>query len=158
MKRRLGLNRGQIAVVITLVMPVLLGAMGLGMDMAVLYYNWMELQKAADAAALAGAEQLTGDPTTTDNSSVTACAQLYACQDGVSVRSQGTCPNNTEACAGGTNDPMTVTPAADARSVTVTINRAVPYFFFKLIGLTQGSVAVHATAGILPTKGVCGAA
>lgn len=158
MKRRLALNRGQIAVVITLVMPVLLGAMGLGMDMAVLYYNWMELQKAADAAALAGAEQLTGDPTTTDNSSVTACAQLYACQDGVSVRSQGTCPNNTEACAGGTNDPMTVTPAADARSVTVTINRAVPYFFFKLIGLTQGSVAVHATAGILPTKGVCGAA
>jgi Flp pilus assembly protein TadG len=158
MKPKLRLTKGQMAVVITIAMPVLIGAMGLGMDMAVLYYNWVQLQKAADAAALAGAEQLTGDPTTTDNSAVTACAQLYACQDGVSVQTQGTCPGNTEVCAGGTADPMTITPAADERSVTVTVRRTVPYFFFKLIGINDAGVAVRATAGILPTTGVCGAA
>jgi Flp pilus assembly protein TadG len=42
-------------------MTVLLGAMGLGADMAVLYYNWVILQKGVDAAALAGAGYLQSD-------------------------------------------------------------------------------------------------
>jgi Flp pilus assembly protein TadG len=158
MRRCLRLSRGQMAVVMTIALPVLIGAMGLGADVGVLYLNWVRLQKAADAAALAGAEQLTGDPTTTSNSSITACAQLYACQDGMSVEPQGSCPNNAETCTGGTNDTMTVTPASDAKSVTVTISRTVPYFFFRVLGLTQGGVAVRATAGILPTTGACQAA
>jgi Flp pilus assembly protein TadG len=60
-------SKGQIAAILMIVMPVLLGVMGLGADISVLYYNWVALQKAADAAALAGASQLTGDTTTTNN-------------------------------------------------------------------------------------------
>ncbi len=158
MRRGLRLSKGQMAVVMTVALPTLVGAIGLGADMAMLYFNWVQLQKAADAAALAGAEQLTGDPTTTSNSDVTACAQLYACQDGVSVQPDGSCPANTETCTGGSSDPMTVTPASDAKSVTVTISRTVPYFFLRVLGLNQGAVGVHATAGILPTTGACRAA
>ena len=44
----------------TIVLPVLLGAMALGTDFAIIYLNWSMVQKAADAAALAGASQLTG--------------------------------------------------------------------------------------------------
>jgi len=50
-----GLRKGQIGVVMTLVIATLLGVMALGSDVAVMYYNWMQLQKAADASALAGA-------------------------------------------------------------------------------------------------------
>src|SRR5216683_3045058 len=55
MKPRMSLRRGQIAVVMTFAIATLLGAMALGTDVAVMYFNWMQLQKGADAAALAGA-------------------------------------------------------------------------------------------------------
>jgi Flp pilus assembly protein TadG len=151
-------RKGQVAVIMTVVLPTLLAAVGLSTDIGVLYFNWMKLQKAADAAALAGAEQLTGDSSTTDNSSVTACAQLYACQNGINIKPSGTCPNNAQTCSGSGADTFTVTPASDEKSVTVTASRSVSYFFLRLIGLTQGGVAVHATAGVLPTSGACGAA
>jgi len=151
-------RKGQIMVIMTLVMPTLLAAVGLSTDIGVLYFNWMRLQKAADAAALAGAGQLTGDSSTTDNSYVTACAQLYACQNGINVTPSGTCPNNTQTCKPSGSDTFTVTPASDEKSVTVTAKRTVSYFFLQMIGLKQGGVAVHATAGILPTSGACGLA
>jgi uncharacterized membrane protein len=53
-------SRGQIFVVTTLVIATLLGAMALSTDVGLLYFNWMQLQKAADAAVLAGASQTHG--------------------------------------------------------------------------------------------------
>jgi uncharacterized membrane protein len=50
--------KGQISVALILVMTVVLGAVGLGADAAVLYFNWVILQKGVDAAALAGAGYL----------------------------------------------------------------------------------------------------
>jgi len=55
-----GFSRGQLLVLFTLILPVLLGVMALGADFSVIYFNWTIVQKAADAAALAGASQLTG--------------------------------------------------------------------------------------------------
>jgi Flp pilus assembly protein TadG len=158
MNLRSRFRKGQIMVITALVLPVVLAGVGLGTDIGVLYFNWMRLQKAADTAALAGASQLTGDSSTTDDSAVTACAQLYACLNGIGVTPAGTCPHYTETCTGSGSDNFTVTPASDGKSVTVTAKRSVPYFFLHLIGLTQGGVDVHATAGILPTQGACGLA
>jgi hypothetical protein len=42
----------------TLALTALLGALALGTDVAVIYLNWMQLRKAADSAALAGAAYL----------------------------------------------------------------------------------------------------
>jgi len=142
MTRRSRLSKGQIAVVMMLVMPVLLGVIGLGADMAVLYYNWVTLQKAADAAALAGASQLTGDPTTTTNSTVVSTGTQYAQYNGITHSS----------------DSILVSPANDDKSVSVYLSRQVPYYFLQLVGLKSGKVAAKATAGVLPTNGVCGAA
>src|SRR5579875_182148 len=55
-------KRGQILVIFSLALPVLIGSIGLGADVAALYFNWVEMQKAADAAAIAGANYLPGDP------------------------------------------------------------------------------------------------
>jgi Flp pilus assembly protein TadG len=70
--------RGQIFVVFALATATLVAVMGLCSDIGVLYYNWVQLQKAADAAALAGASCLPNDATT-----ATATAQTYATNNGV---------------------------------------------------------------------------
>ena len=57
-KRTLGYMGGQMAVVFALAAVTLCGVIALGADVGVLYYNWVQLQKAADAAALAGAQIL----------------------------------------------------------------------------------------------------
>lgn len=142
MTRKSRLSRGQIAVIMMIFMPVLIGVIGLGADIGVLYYNWVTLQKAADTAALAGASQLTGDTTTTSNSLVVSTGTQYAKVNGVTW----------------TNDTILVSPAADDKSVSVYVSRQVPYYFLQLVGLKSGKVTARATAGVLPTTGVCGAA
>lgn len=62
MKRRRHFLKGQMAVVMTFAIATLLGAMALGTDLAVVYFNWVLLQKGADIAALAGAEYFRQTP------------------------------------------------------------------------------------------------
>jgi Flp pilus assembly protein TadG len=133
LKRR---SSGQIAVILTMSLVVLLGAMALGADEAVMYFNWVQLQKAADAAALAGAMGgLPYDPTTAQSTATT-----YA-QDNGMVRD---------------GDTITPTVAADDKSITVTVGRTVPYVFGKVLGLTSHPVLATATAAIMNSEGACG--
>jgi Flp pilus assembly protein TadG len=136
-------------------LPVLLAIIGLTTDVTLLYVNWMNLQKAADSAALAAASQLTGNDVTTDDSNVVACAEQYACANGVSYQPVATCSGIPSCTTVASSDTMTVTLATDDRSVTVHIQRSVPYFFFRMLGLKMGTVVAQATAGIYPTSGAC---
>lgn len=117
-------SSGQTAVILTLAIVTLIGAMALGADVAVFYFNHMQLQKAADAAALAGASYLPSDPAT-----ATATAQTYATNNGI---------KNT--------DTFNSQTLANDTELEVTIQRTVPYFFARLLGLTNGIVGVEAIA------------
>ena len=148
MKPRSGYMKGQIAVVMTFAVATLLGAMALGTDVAVMYFNWVQLQKAADAAALAGANYLATtnkfDPTQVasgcgsgsfnDDPKKAACS--YAVHNGMNV-SEIT-----------VNEPGQNLPAsAPTPNVQVALSRTnLPYFFGKVIGLNTYSVAAVATA------------
>jgi Flp pilus assembly protein TadG len=95
LRRRLPMyRRGQMMVVFALSAVALVGVMSLGADVGVLYYNWVQLQKAADAAALAGASYLPNDTTT-----ATSTAQAYATNNGVLA-----------------SDTITATPLTETRS------------------------------------------
>jgi Flp pilus assembly protein TadG len=131
MKRTTPHMRGQVGVIMTLVLATLIGAVGLCADVGVLYFNWVQLQKAADSAALAGALHLTGIPATTDNSTVVATADHYAQLNGIKSA-----------------EIVSTTVAGDAKSVTIQLQRTVPYLFARVLGLTNGAVAARATAGI----------
>jgi hypothetical protein len=120
------LNSGQIAVVVTLVITTLLGAMALGADVAVLYFNWAQLQKATDAAVLAGANYLPGNP-----SQAQTVAQNYANTNG--IRS---------------GEIVSTTFSPDNMRMTMLVSRTVPYAFARVLGLSSGLVKVAATAGI----------
>jgi len=108
------------------------------------------VQKAADAAALAGASQLTGEP----GSASTVRPSIvdgYACLNGISD------PNSTYATicpseatlSGGFADSIVFTNVTDTQ-VSVGIKRSVPYYFGKMIGLNAASVSAKATAAINP--------
>jgi Flp pilus assembly protein TadG len=151
MKKRI--SKGQIAVALILVLPVLLAALALGSDFSIVYFNWTMVQKAADAAALAGASQLTGESgsASTVQPSVVNYVNGYACLNGISD------PNNTYATIcpseaahpGGFADTIAFTNVTDTQ-VSVGIKRSVPYFFGKMIELNTASVSAKATAAVNP--------
>lgn len=133
-RRALGYMGGQMAVVFAVAAVTLCGVMALGADVGVLYYNWVQLQKAADAAALAGAQILgqdPNDPTPATSTLATTTAQTYATNNGVS-----------------TNDVVTATPQSGNTQMAVSIKRTVPYSFARVLGLTSGYVNAMAVAQI----------
>ena len=117
-------SRGQTVVIVSLALPVLLGAIALGTDVTIFYFNWIQLQKAADSAALAGANYLPDNP----SQAVTAANQL-AQANGIK-----------------TSEIVSTTVAADDLSISIKLQRTVPYFLAKVLGLTSGTVATAATA------------
>jgi hypothetical protein len=117
---------GQMAVVMMLVMIPLLGLIGLGSDIGLLYFHWGILQKAADAAVLAGAGYLPNHPSTAQTT-----ASGYATQNGL---------RNSEIISNAV--------APDDMSITMTTSRTVPYYFLQLVGLSSGTVKPVAKAGI----------
>jgi Putative Flp pilus-assembly TadE/G-like len=126
---------GQVIPLIAGVIAVLLGALALGTDVAVHYYNWEQIQKAADSAVLAGANSLPDNP-----SQAMAIAQQYAVANGVKA-------------AEITSD----TVAANDLSITMTVQRTVPYFFGHVLGLTNVTMKVSATAAPQPPTSTVGA-
>ncbi len=154
MNTRSRFSKGQMMALCMIVMPVLLGAMALGVDFSIIYLNWSMVQKAADAAALAGASQLTGvsGSAATVKQAATNYAYGYACLNGISD------PNNTYATIcpskashpGGYADKINA-PIVTDTSVQVGIKRSVPYSFGKMIGLQEAAVAATATAAVEAT-------
>jgi hypothetical protein len=111
-------RRGQIAVALILVMIPLLGMIGLGTDLGLLFFHWGIVQKAADSAVLAGAGYLPNRPSTAQTT-----ATSYATRNGL---------KNSEIISN--------TVAADDMSTTMTTSRTVPYYFLQLVGLSSGTV------------------
>src|SRR5579863_5400462 len=115
-------TRAQVALILALVLPVVLGAVLLGADFAVMYYNWALLQKAADSAALAGASYLPGS-TSLANSTATNYAKL----------------NGVGSVTGDTIS-ITIDGSASPQWVQVQLSRMQPYLFGKLLGLKTATV------------------
>ena len=150
MNKLKGKSRGQIAILYAGILVVLTGAIALGADVAVMYYNWQQAQKTADAAALAGANYLSGgityaDPTTgTPYTTISGCNGETSGTTAAAVATQVAC---TYAVKNGFTDPSTVTisePTANTIQVTET-QTALPYFFAKVLGMNN--YAVTGTAG-----------
>jgi Flp pilus assembly protein TadG len=117
-------SRGQMLVIVALIIPVLLGAIALGTDVTVFYFNWMQLQKAADAAALAGANYLPDSPSTAQSTAI-----AYAKSNGIKAV-----------------EIIATTVAGDDLSISVTLQRTVPYYFARALGMTAGQVTTSASA------------
>src|ERR1700730_9393421 len=154
-------RKGQMAIVMTLAIATLLGVMALGLDGGVIYYNWNQLQKGADAAALAGAnylaENLTGESiaSTTGFNPDTNCKTTYAGDD-AKIAACTYAVNNylaTDPSSLGMTE-VAASAAPNTPNIRVVATRSgLPYMFGRVIGLTTYNVVASATA----TQGNTGA-
>jgi Flp pilus assembly protein TadG len=123
---RLRSETGQAFVISVVWMVALLGMAGLVVDVGSWYRSQRELQADADAAALAGAQELPDDTSTAG-----AQAQNYASKNGFSL-------------APGAISYSGVAVPND--SITVKVKRPAPTFFSKVFGINSVDVDVKATA------------
>src|SRR5260370_41598210 len=100
-------KRGQMLVILTILIPVLLGVVAMAVDISTFDWTWARMQSAADAAVLAGASNL---PTSPSRAKATATA--YAITNGM-VAGEVTAP----------------TVPVDGLSISITLSRSVPYYF-----------------------------
>jgi hypothetical protein len=152
-------GKGQVAVVMTLALAMLLGVMALGADVGVMYYNFIQVQKGADAAALAGANYLNGGITfasanvnagcsgQADDAKKAACT--YAVNNGLASDANSLTINEP-----GQNLPV----GAPSPNLQVIVTKSnIPYMFGRVIGLDKYKVAAVATAkSSLPVNSVTG--
>lgn len=120
---------------LTILIPVLLGVVAMGVDITVFYWTWSRMQSAADSAVLAGAASLPDSP-----SLAIAAATAYAKANGM-IASEITTP----------------VVAGNALSISITLTRVVPYYFGRVLGMISSPVVTKATANLLNSGSATGA-
>ena len=117
---------GQAVVLSVVWMVVLLGMAGLVIDVGSWYRSQRNLQSQADAAALAGAQELP-----TDVATASGLAQTYALKNGFTLPTSGITISGT------------IVPTD---SITVKVDKNAPTFFSKVFGIQTVPVRAEATA------------
>jgi Mg-chelatase subunit ChlD len=117
-----------VAVLVAVVLPVLLGMIGLAVDLGNVYLSHSRIQAAVDAAALAGSLELPYDPEITNGRVATASAGMLA-------------KNYPEAHV------AALTAGTEVRSVCVTGEADVDMLFMGAVGLLSSTVQAKACAG-----------
>jgi uncharacterized membrane protein len=125
-------KRGQAVVILTLVIPALIGAVALGTDVALFYYNWIKLQKATDAAVLGGASYLPSNP----NLAV-ATARNLAALNGIKP-----------------TEIVFTLVASNKMAMTMGVTRTLPHLFGGVLGRASGKVTATATVAVAPAHSV----
>jgi Flp pilus assembly protein TadG len=128
-------EKGSVIIIVACGMVLMLGIAALVIDAGVLYYNKVALSNAADAAALAGVQELP-----TDQTKAVETAQAYAANNGVET-------SQIEA---------EVLP--NGRSIKVAASRVVQLGFAKVLGFSSTKVTANAKASVGSTRGLWGAA
>ena len=133
-----GNERGQILILITGGLVVLLCFIGLAVDAGVLYYNKRMLQTVADSAAIGGASALQ------HSENVTAAAQHDALLNGFTLPASAV-----------HNPPNTGPHAGNLNYVEVRPVKSVPTYFVRILGynfvnVTARAVAMSGSAGSSP--------
>jgi hypothetical protein len=123
-----GKEAGQIIVVFALMLTVLIGLVGIAIDVTFAWKNGLQIQRAADAAALAGVVYLPADVGT------------------ATLRADAIAQANGYAIGGKTSVVVAPNPAND-HQLDVTITAPVQTFFVRLFGINNWTVSKTARAG-----------
>lgn len=126
-------QKGLVVVTFALLVVVILAFAALGTDVGLLYSARTSLQRAADSAALAGAFSFIANPSAPQPD--TARTQALASATANQVFGAPLLP-----------EEVAVDVNLSLRRVTVQVTRDEPYFFARILGLTEGTVMAAATA------------
>lgn len=136
MRKRLSGEGGNVLLIVVLAMPVIMAVSAFAIDVANVWAARQKVQSTADAAALAGAQELNGS--TGEYGNASSYATYYV---------KGNAAMNIAANDAAANAPDVVAPASAAgNDVKVTVTQNVPMFFSGLFGLHDATVSASATA------------
>ena len=154
---------GQALVLTALSMVVLICFLALAIDVGQLYYTKRQLQAAADAAALAGALEISQCAGTSNCAAMQGAAQSALAEDGLA----GSTLLTQCATSAGTGLTLTVNRApcalgstkldpnyGNAQYVEAVVSELQPTYFAKIFGVRSVKVAARAEAGV-GTSAVC---
>jgi len=135
-----GAARGQVLVLATMVIVVLVGMIALATDLGILWSERRQMQSATDAAAIAAVSALRS------SGSVTSAARNVASLNGFT---NGV--NNTTVTV---NNPPAAGPnSGNANYVEVIITEAEPTYFLRVLGHSSMNVSTRAVSGIINSAG-----
>lgn len=136
-------QRGTVIALVAVGAVCLLGATALAVDVGYFYYVQSQMQNAVDAAALAGAQGMIADPgNTSDSGRAKQLAIAAAAQNRMADRI------------------ITLSPAEitfpRGHIIRVQMTRPIRTFFGRVLGVKFVNARVHASAIIVPVRGVAG--
>jgi Flp pilus assembly protein TadG len=129
--RRRRAERGAMAVMVALLLPVIMGLAGLVLDVGSWYVTKAQLQNAADAAALAGAGYLPGSP-----ASAASAARTYAAYNVSGATVTSVTPYN-----------------GDSTQIQVTVSKTGSASFSSILGITSPTITATAVAQSVQSEG-----
>ncbi len=152
-------EQGQVLVLTALTMTVLLCFLALAIDVGQLYYTQRQLQTAADAAALAGALEVSQCGSTTNCTPLQTAAKSAVVENGIAspavftqcAATTGSGPTlvlNNGPCSLGASDPN----YNDAKYVEAVVSKAQPTFFARLVGFNSVNIAARSEAALGPPQ------
>jgi Flp pilus assembly protein TadG len=133
--------RGQIILLVSISMIALIGFAALAVDIGYMYSTRRNMQTAADAAAIAGANTLQ----TTNSGNYAQAAADVATLNGFTNGQNG-----VSVTAGA---PTSGPYSGNANYVQVNVSEAVPTYFLRVLGYNTLNVAVSAVAGTVSGTG-----
>lgn len=128
-------SRGSILITLVVILPVLLGIVGLLVDSGNVYMTRRTMQSAADAAAISGAFEAQRGLTT----NITSAAQSDAALNGYPT---------TEATVDVYSPPSSGTHAGQTGYVEVIIHKTISTYLMGMLGIGEANVSARAVAGI----------
>ena len=141
---------GQTFLLISIALVVLLGVSALAVDIGDLWTTRRLMQSAADAGAVAGADEIAIGGTST---AITAAAKDAASHNGFA--DGGTRPGATNTITVAVHNPPTSGPyAANSNAVEVDVSQTQPTYFMKVLGMKTVPVSTTAVA-VTPGSGSC---
>jgi hypothetical protein len=129
-------ERGQILAIVALSLVVLIAFAGLTADVGLIYGSRRQMQTAADAAAVAGANALQGSSTVA--AGYVTAAQDAAAMNGFSTSTSGVAVNVSE---------VTCPNASGEQCVKVDVSQPQPTYFLRVLGYNSLNVSTEAIAG-----------
>lgn len=152
-------DRGVSILIIAVSMVFVLGMAGLGIDLASLYVGRSQAQRAADSAALAGAQALAGDSNCVNGGSGSLSSACMAV-----ARQQAEAVGNLNLVAGlapAIGDADITFPSTSVNDPQVQViasrdsshNNPMPTFFVKIFGITTANVSAKAVAEAYTSNG-----
>lgn len=127
-------EEGQVVVILAVAFTVLLGFVGLAVDTGVMYLEHNRLVRAADAAALAGAQELPVDPARAED-----LAKEYAGKNGIDP------------------EQLSIDISDDKKTIAVSVDKTVGLVFAKVFGYESREVSTAVSAKVVPVKSLRGA-